>query len=64
MKLITHPPECPNPGAISVHNPKPKFWSDRERNLSNKKTVAEGLQGKETWHLYHKILPPGHIPLA
>ena len=37
MKLRTHPPEIPNPGGLSVHNPRPKFWSDRERYFKEKK---------------------------
>ena len=64
MKLITHPPEIPNPGAISVHNPRPKFWNDRDRYLNEKQRIADGLAGLETWDLYHKKLPLGHIPLA
>ena len=30
--LITHPDQLlPNPNGLSVHNPRPKFWSERER---------------------------------
>ena len=32
--LITHPDQLlPNPNGLSVHDPRPKFWSDRERLL-------------------------------
>lgn len=64
MALITHPPEIPNPHGLSVHNPLPKFWSDRERNIEERNKIAQGLKDKETWHLYHKKLPLGYIPLA
>ena len=30
-----HPPAIPNPNGISVHNPLPKFLSDRERKLKD-----------------------------
>lgn len=64
MALRTHPPEVPNPGHISEHNPKPKFWSDRARAEEERQTIAKGLDGKETWDMYHKKLPLGHVPLA
>jgi len=32
--------------------------------LEEKQKIAEGLQDKETWHAYHKILPSKHVPLA
>jgi len=64
MALITHPPEIPNPGGISIHNPRPKFWSDRERYVEERTKIAEGLADKETWAMYHKKLPLGHVPLA
>lgn len=64
MKLRTHPPEIPNPGGLSVHNPRPKFWSDRERYFQEKKQIEDGLADKEKWAMYHKKLPLGHVPLA
>jgi hypothetical protein len=64
MALRTHPPEVPNPGHISEHNPKPRFWSDRARAEEERQTIAKGLDGKEIWDLYHKKLPLGHVPLA
>ena len=64
MALRTHPPEVPNPGHISDYDKLPRFWSDRERKFQARDTVAEGLAGKETWDMYHKKLPLGHVPLA
>ena len=64
MKLLTHPEECPNIGNISVNNPKPEFWNTRARYQKNKEVIAKGLADKETWDLYHKKLPLGHVPLA
>lgn len=64
FKLLEHPDQIPNPGGISEHNPRPKFWADRERMLKEKQTIAEGLAGKPEWHMYHKKLPLGHEPMA
>lgn len=64
MKLLTHPPEIPNAGGIAIYSLKPKFWNERDRYHQEKKRVADGLAGRETWDLYHKKLPLKHVPLA
>lgn len=58
------PPTIDNPKGLSVHNQLPKFLSDRQRQLDERKIIADGLKDKETWHAYHKILPMKNIPLA
>jgi hypothetical protein len=53
-----------DPHGLSAHNPLPKFWADKEQLLTERANVAEGLAGKQEWHLYHKKLPLTHVPLA
>lgn len=36
FKLIEKPPLLENPGHMSVHDTRPRFWSDRERLLSQR----------------------------
>lgn len=62
--LISHPDPIPNPGAVSEYNALPKFWQEKEMKARRNKEIAEGLEGKATWDLYHKKLPLKHVPLA
>jgi hypothetical protein len=34
FKLIEKPDPLENPGHMSVHDTRPRFWSDRERMLT------------------------------
>ena len=61
---LKNPPPIENPNNLSVHNPLPRFISDKERARYAKQKEAEGLQDKEKWEAYHKILPMKHVPLA
>jgi len=50
---LKKPPTIDNPKGLSVHNQLPKFLSDRQRQLDERKIIADGLKDKETWHAYH-----------
>ena len=62
--MISHPEAISNPGAVSEHNPLPKFWQEKEMKAKLKKEIKDGLEGKDEWHMYHKKLPLRHVPLA
>ena len=63
--LKTHPDQLlPNPHGLSVHNPRPKFWSERERLLEERAAITKGLEGTAKWEQYHKKLPQKHEAIA
>lgn len=53
-----------NAGGIVELQPLPNFWGEKHRMAEERFKIAEGLKDKASWHLYHKKLPLGHVPLA
>lgn len=64
FQTATKPDPLDNPHHISDYDKLPRFWADKERQISLKREIAKGLENKAQMVLTHKKLPLRHIPLA